>query len=1378
MNYPLISEYVEAIKAAEDNFDQLKHLRPVLGEDSEPVMTSGNFAVVFKMKDEQTGKLHAVKCFLKEQEGRAEAYRQIAEELEYVSSTFLTPIKYLDKELFVDSANSEDSEFPVLLMDWVEGQTLDKYMREHIDDQYELSLLAYQFSRLAMWLMPQPFAHGDLKPDNILVKEDGTLVLVDYDGMYVPAMKGQKARELGSPDFRHPSRTEEVFDEHIDDFSLASILLSLKAIALQPSLLEEYGASDRLLFSEKDYRNLSESNALGALQPLMQDAELASLYSLYILALSQNNLSQVSFRLFNLSRPDKSQYKEENLSTIVTEEDLANAFESFEVLYNNNGKKLLKLIISNDEEDDGCLDDTFKVVTEPDAEIICDNAFQNSSMTSITIPKNCKSIGKYAFSGCSKLEYIHIPNDVTYIGRHAFGRCSSIKSIAIPDSIVTLPDSTFEGCKSLEWVINSNNLQSIGNDTFKNCASLKAIYLPQSIRKIGKNVFAGCSSLKLIFIPRGSFEKFKTLLKEYSNKLVEIEQEGLSTIVTENDFAIGFREYGESCDVIYSPDGSRLLEVTNADDMYYYGISIRKGTKVICDNAFASCYYLSYIDIPDSVSILGDSLFYKCNSLKSVTIPSSVTKICGNPFVGYYDGTISCLSNNFQIDDYFLFDRDKDNIISYIGQKENKHSGLELNVIIPKGVKHIGVSAFRERYITSIEFPDSLISIESNAFCGCEMLQTVVFPNNLKFIGDTAFASCFFIKNIEIPEGVEWIGSNVFACCDRLVSVVIPESIKHIGNNPFSYCENIIEIISHSSNFCIEGRALYNMNKRLLISYFGKDDHFDIKQGTTQIGEDAFAGCKSLLSVSIPQSVTNIGKDAFRFCTALKDINIPYGIKEIDDETFNTCESLKSIYLPNGILHIGKSAFGQCKSLRSIYLPDEIITIDDLAFSHCEKLVLINIPNGIKSIGKYAFWWCSSLKTVTFPESLISIGEEAFDMCTGLRKFVVPNGCANKYKSLLKTYHHIIEKVSTAVTDDDLNNALTDEYGGKYSKDGKRFLKFDDEHTYPTYHCGYIIKDGVEVVCDYAFADCQRLKMIKLPPTVTAIGDSAFADCADLEILDLPQKLTSIGGAAFNRCFSMKSISIPGKVVHLGSNPFAESGVSAIISHSPYFVTDENALYDKDKTLLITLFKNVSEYTIPSSVISIGDYSCRECHNLETIKCQEGLISIGKYAFSDSALSMITLPNSLNYIGECAFANTNIPSIYLPQNITIIDEDAFINCEYCHSFIIEKGTRNKFERLLSSPKQALVEVNYAERNELTITQRLLSSEEIASLKTAFVMTSQNKLMVQFDFVDGGYTELPLDEKSTLSDGDVIDINKAKIVRYCRNGKVDIFKVLE
>ena len=262
MNYPLISEYIEAIKSAEDNFEELSYLRPVLDDDGLPIMTSGNFAVVFKMKDETMGKLYALKCFTKEQQGREEAYHQIAEELKNVDSPYLVSLRYLEKELFVDTEQTDETEFPVLLMDWVEGKTLDKYLRENLDDKYALEMLAYRFSQLAQWLIPQPFAHGDLKPDNILVREDGTLVLVDYDGMYVPAMKGQKARELGSPDFRHPLRTENDFDEHIDDFSLVSILLSLKAISINSHWLEEYGAKERLLFSSNNYYNIKECGFL------------------------------------------------------------------------------------------------------------------------------------------------------------------------------------------------------------------------------------------------------------------------------------------------------------------------------------------------------------------------------------------------------------------------------------------------------------------------------------------------------------------------------------------------------------------------------------------------------------------------------------------------------------------------------------------------------------------------------------------------------------------------------------------------------------------------------------------------------------------------------------------------------------------------------------------------------------------------------------------------------------------------------------------------------------------------------------------------------------------------------------------------------------
>ena len=184
----------------------------------------------------------------------------IAEELEYVNSTFLTPIKYLDKELFVDSANSEDSEFPVLLMDWVEGQTIEQIMAKNPSSD-EIYNLAYSFSKFALWMVSQPFAHGDLKPDNILTLEDGSLVLVDYDGMFVPAMKGQKARELGSPDYRHPSRSINDFNEHIDDFSLDSIAMQLYAISLQPEILTT-SDGDTLLLTEKDYLDLGKSNTI------------------------------------------------------------------------------------------------------------------------------------------------------------------------------------------------------------------------------------------------------------------------------------------------------------------------------------------------------------------------------------------------------------------------------------------------------------------------------------------------------------------------------------------------------------------------------------------------------------------------------------------------------------------------------------------------------------------------------------------------------------------------------------------------------------------------------------------------------------------------------------------------------------------------------------------------------------------------------------------------------------------------------------------------------------------------------------------------------------------------------------------------------------
>ena len=478
MQYPLMSEYVSAIRDASENLDKLAHLVPVLDDHGEPYRSSGAFAVVFKMKDEQTGKCYALKCFTEEQEGRAEAYRQIADELEFVDSSYITSVKYLDKEIFVDSSCEED-EFPVLLMDWIDGETMESYIAENYQDNYAMAMLCYRFCKMAEWLRSQPFAHGDIKPDNIMVRPDGNLSLVDYDGMFVPAMKGQKSPTIGTKDFSHPLRTVDDFNETIDDFALTSIALSLKAISMNSTLLDTYGASDRLLFSESDYRNPSSSMAISALQDLMCDKDFCTLYSLFMLALARKELSACSCRLFIGEKPIPSQTNED-LSTEITEDELKEAFmDEWGVKYSKDGRKLLKAPRE--------LREGYSV--KEGTRIICNKAFSDCrSLSNIVIPDSVTKIGDYAFSVCSSLSKIAIPDSVTDIGDYAFEYCSSLSNIVIPNSVTSIGAYAFYGCSSLSNIVIPDSVTTIGYGAFSGC-SLSYDFKQELISRFGKVIF-------------------------------------------------------------------------------------------------------------------------------------------------------------------------------------------------------------------------------------------------------------------------------------------------------------------------------------------------------------------------------------------------------------------------------------------------------------------------------------------------------------------------------------------------------------------------------------------------------------------------------------------------------------------------------------------------------------------------------------------------------------------------------------------------------------------------------------------------------------------------------------------------------------------------
>ena len=650
MQYPLISEYVKAIQDAGDNLEQLAHLTPVLDNHGEPYRSSGAFAVVFKMQDKSSGKYYALKCFTEEQQGRAEAYRQIADELDMVDSSYITSVKYMEKELFVDSQSEED-EFPVLLMDWVEGETMEAYIAANYHDQSAMSMLCYRFGKMAAWLRSQSFAHGDVKPDNIIIRPDGSLTLVDYDGMFVSSMKGCKSPTIGTKDFSHPLRTMDDFDETIDDFSLASIALSLKAISMKSTLLDIYGASDRLLFSENDYRNPSNSKVISALQELMCDKDFCTLYSLFMLVLARKELSACSFRLFIGEKPNITSVMNEDLSTKRTEEELKEAIvDERGVKYSKDGRKLLKV--------PGELSGAYSV--KEGTRIICDRAFWNCrSLSEIVIPSSVTSIGDSAFYGCRSLSGIVIPSSVTSIGDYAFSDCRSLSEIVIPSSVTSIGDSAFSGCRSLSEIVIHSCVNSIGNSAFHGCNSLSGIVIPSSVTSIGDWAFSGCDSLSKIVIP--------------------------SSVTSIGDFA--FYGCGSLSEIVIPSS------VTSIGDNAFPGcdslseIVIPSSVTSIGDGAFHDCYSLSEIVIPSSVNSIGNSAFQYCRSLSKIVIPDSVNSIGDSAFSGCRSLSEIVIPSS----------------VTSIGGWAFKDCGSLSTIVIPSSVTSIGDSAFYK-----CKFPDNL----------------------------------------------------------------------------------------------------------------------------------------------------------------------------------------------------------------------------------------------------------------------------------------------------------------------------------------------------------------------------------------------------------------------------------------------------------------------------------------------------------------------------------------------------------------------------------------------------------------------------------------------------------------------------------------------
>lgn len=263
MNQPRGADYLEALQHPAECFadPDLAGGSPELTSLGLPRPVSGNVASVFKVVG-ASGRVHAVRCFVRHFDDVAARYDAIARRLAGVDATWKVGLDFQPEGVHVAGRWH-----PIVKMEWSEGVPLLPWIEAHLWDTAALSYAAARFASLVSSLRAAGIAHGDLQHGNILVAPGGDLRLVDYDGMYVPELAGMRANELGHRNYAHPLRTRNDFGPHLDAFPAWVVYASLAALSIDPLLWGRLDGGDEcLLFRAADFLDPRGSEALACLR--------------------------------------------------------------------------------------------------------------------------------------------------------------------------------------------------------------------------------------------------------------------------------------------------------------------------------------------------------------------------------------------------------------------------------------------------------------------------------------------------------------------------------------------------------------------------------------------------------------------------------------------------------------------------------------------------------------------------------------------------------------------------------------------------------------------------------------------------------------------------------------------------------------------------------------------------------------------------------------------------------------------------------------------------------------------------------------------------------------------------------------------------------
>ena len=790
---------------------------------------------------------------------------------------------------------------------------------------------------------------------------------------------------------------------------------------------------------------------------------------------------------------------------------------------------------------------------------------------------------------------------VTEIGMDAFYN-TDITSVIIPDSVTSIGDCVFDSCYDLTSVIIGNGVTTIGERAFYSCRNLKNVTIGNGIINIGYFAFRDCSSLTNINY-LGTIEdwcrikgtnnllvygaKYKTLVINGKEITGELAIPNTLTAIPSYAFC-----YFTNITSVTIPDS-----VTSIGNSAFIGcssltnVTIPDSATSIDDWGFAHCNNLTSVTIPDSVTSIGSSVFSDCSSLTSVTIGNSVTSIGSYAFNGCSSlANINCLGT---IEDWFKIEG-----LNYLMQCGTSNKTFSLN----------------GQAVTELVMPNTVTSIPSYAFYGTN-ITSVTFEENSQCtsIGSYAFYGCSSLTNLTIPDSITSIDSYAFNGC-RNLKYNEYDNVLYLGNN------------SHPYVVLMKAKSQDNIS-------------CTINAHTNIIYSNAFSGCSSLTSITIPGSVTSIGESAFNNCNYLSNINY-----------LGTIDNWCKIDGLNNLMNYGTRN-------KTFSLNGQAVT----------ELV---IPNTVTSIPSYAFYYCKNITSVTFEENsqCTRIGSYAFHSCSNLANI----NCLGTIDNWCKI--------------DGLDNLMY--YGGTsnktFSLNGQTVTEL-------------VIPNTVTSIPSYAFYYCKNITSVTFEENsqCTRIGSYAFHGCSNITNVIIPDSVTSIGHFPFRDCNSLANINYLGTIddwfkieglndlMQYGSTnkTFSLNGQAVTELVIPNTVTSiqYSAFYGTNITS-ITFEEN-------SQCTRIGSYAFHGCSSLANINylgtiedwCKiEGLDNLMYYGTSSKTLVIdgkeitgdFLIPNTVTTISSGAFYGTSITSITIPDSVTSIGSGAFSYCSSLTSVTI------------------------------------------------------------------------------------------------------------